>query len=187
MLILSATVSDVLFSQTNLSNLFRQVSGIGIVGLGLLLVIIVGGIDLSVGVVMSLSGVLLALLSHIVPTGGALTLTILCGILVGLTADFLTTSGKLAPFIATLALMTIARGISFMISAGSPVPLNSAAVPLLVFGDGYFLGIPYPVFFFLLITGLVFIVLRYNVSGRILIAIGSNEEAVRLSGIKVNK
>ena len=187
MLIVSAMASDVFFSQTNLSNLFRQVSGVGIVSMGLLLVIMVGGIDLSVGSVMSLGGVLLALLTHIVPLGGALALTIGCGVLIGLTAGFLTTAGKIAPFIATLALMTIARGISFMISAGSPVPLNSAALPLLVFGDGYFLGIPYPVFFFFLITLLVFIVLRYNVIGRILIAIGSNEEAVRLAGLKVDK
>ena len=187
MLILSATVSDVFFSQTNLSNLFRQVSGVGIVSMGLLLVIMVGGIDLSVGSVMSLGGVLLALLTHVVPLGGALTLTIGGGVLVGLAAGFLTTAGKIAPFIATLALMTIARGISFMISAGSPVPLNSAALPLLIFGDGYFLGIPYPVFFFFLITLIMFIVLRFNVIGRILIAIGSNEEAVRLSGIKVDK
>lgn len=187
MLILSATASDVFFSQTNLANLFRQVSGVGLVSMGLLLVIMVGGIDLSVGSVMSLGGVLLALLTHVMPLGGALTLTIGCGVLIGLTAGFLITAGKLAPFIATLALMTIARGISFMISAGSPVPLNSAALPLLVFGDGYFLGVPYPVLFFFLITAGVFIVLRYNIIGRILIAIGSNEEAVRLAGINVNR
>lgn len=187
LILLSTFVSDVFFSQTNLSNLFRQVSGVGLISLGMLLVIMVGGIDLSVGSVMSLGGVLLALLTHQMPLGAALVLTIGCGIALGLTAGFLTTAGRIAPFIATLALMTIARGISFMISDGSPVPLNSAAVPLLGFGDGYFLGIPLPVLFFLVITGLVFVVLRYNVIGRILIAIGSNEEAVRLAGINVNR
>ncbi|MBC8156466.1 MAG: ABC transporter permease [Bacteroidetes bacterium] len=187
MILLSTFVSDVFFSQTNLSNLFRQVSGVGLVSMGLLLVIMVGGIDLSVGSVMSLGGVLLALLTHQMPLGAALTLTIGCGIALGLTAGFLTTAGKIAPFIATLALMTIARGVSFMVSDGSPVPLNSAAAPLLGFGDGYLLGVPYPVLFFLLITGLVFVMLQYNVIGRILIAIGSNEEAVRLAGINVNR
>lgn len=187
MIILSTFVSDVFFSQTNLSNLFRQVSGIGLISLGMLLVILTGGIDLSVGSVMSLGGVLLALLTHAMPLGAALLLTIGGGVALGMTAGFLTTTGKLAPFIATLALMTIARGASFMLSDGSPVPLNSAASPLLAFGDGYFLGVPFPVFFFFLLTGLVFILLRYNVIGRIIIAIGSNEEAVRLSGIKVDK
>jgi ribose transport system permease protein len=136
---------------------------------------------------MSLGGVLLALLTHKMPLGAALILTVGCGITLGLSAGFLTTAGKIAPFIATLALMTIARGVSFMISDGSPVPLNSAAAPLLSFGDGYLLGIPYPVLFFLLFTGLVFIILQYHVIGRILIAIGSNEEAVRLAGINVNR
>lgn len=187
MIILSTVVSDVFFSPTNLANLFRQVSGIGIISLGMLLVIMTGGIDLSVGSVMSLGGVLLALLTHSMPLGAALLLTIGCGTSVGLLSGLMTTLGKIAPFIATLALMTIARGLSFMISDGSPVPLNSAASPLLAFGDGYFLGVPLPVFFFFLMTGLVFIVLRYNVIGRIIIAIGSNEEAVRLSGIKVDK
>ena len=187
LILLSTFVSDVFFSQTNLANLFRQVSGVGLISMGMLLVIMVGGIDLSVGSVMSLGGVLLALLTHRMPLGAALILTIGCGIGLGLTAGFLTTAGKIAPFIATLALMTIARGASFMLSDGSPVPLNSAAAPLLTFGDGYLLGIPYPVLFFLVITGLVFVVLRYNVIGRILIAIGSNEEAVRLAGINVNR
>lgn len=187
MILLSTFVSDVFFSQTNLSNLFRQVSGVGLISMGMLLVIMVGGIDLSVGSVMSLGGVLLALLTHQMSLGAALTLTIGCGIGLGLTAGFLTTAGKIAPFIATLALMTIARGASFMISDGSPVPLNSAAAPLLAFGDGYLVGIPYPVLFFLVITGLVFAILQYNVIGRILIAVGSNEEAVRLAGINVNR
>jgi ribose transport system permease protein len=187
MILLSTLVSDVFFSPTNLSNLFRQVSAVGIISMGMLLVVMTGGIDLSVGSVMSLGGVLVALLSHLMPLGAALTVTVSCGIGVGLMAGFMTTIGRIAPFIATLALMTIARGASFMISEGSPVPLNSAAVPLLTFGDGYFLGIPLPVFFFFLISGLVFIILQYNVIGRILVAIGSNEEAVRLSGINVEK
>jgi ribose transport system permease protein len=187
MLVLSTLVSDVFFSQTNLSNLFRQVSGVGLISMGMLLVILVGGIDLSVGSVMSLGGVLLAVLTHKTPLGAALLLTIGCGIGLGLTAGLLTTTGKLAPFIATLALMTIARGASFMLANGSPVPLNSAATPLPAFGNGYLLGIPLPVFFFFLITGLVFVLLRYTVIGRILTAIGSNEEAVRLSGIRINR
>lgn len=187
MILLSTLVSDVFFSQVNLSNLFRQVSGVGLISMGMLLVIMVGGIDLSVGSIMSLGGVLLALLTHQMPLGAALILTIGCCITLGLTAGFLTTAGKVAPFIATLALMTIARGASFMISNGSPVPLNSAASPLLTFGDGYLLGIPLPVLFFLVITGLVFVIIQYNVIGRILIALGSNEEAVRLAGINVNR
>lgn len=187
MILLSTLVSDVFFSPTNLANLFRQVSGVGLISMGMLLVIMTGGIDLSVGSVMSLGGVLLALLTHEMPLGAALLLTVGCGVTVGLTAGFMTTMGKIAPFIATLALMTIARGISFMISDGSPVPLNSAASPLLAFGDGYLVGVPLPVLFFLLITGLVYILLRYNVIGRVIIAIGSNEEAVRLSGLNVNK
>lgn len=187
MIVVSTLLSDVFFSQLNLSNLLRQAAGVGIISMGMLLVIIIGGIDLSVGSVLALSGVLLAIFSQSMPLPVALLLAIASGIAVGLTSGFLSAYGRLAPFITTLALMTIARGLAFMFSKGSPIMLGEDASGLMAFGNGFVLGIPFPVLVFLLISLVVFIILRYNIIGRIIIAIGSNEEAVRLSGIKFNK
>lgn len=74
-----------------------------------------------------------------------------------------------------------------MFSKGSPIPLSDNSSKLMAFGNGFILGIPYPVIIFLLISSILFILLKYNAIGRIIIAIGSNKEAVRLSGIKINK
>lgn len=187
MLIISSVISDVFFSHLNLSNLLRQAAGIGIISMGMLLVINTGGIDLSVGAVLALCGVILALLTQSVSLPVAIFATLISGLIVGLFSGYLASYSKVAPFIATLALMTISRGLAFMFSNGSPIMIGERSNSLVDFGNGFIAGIPYPVIIFLLITCLVFVLLRYNAIGRIIIAIGSNEEAVRLSGIKVNK
>jgi ribose transport system permease protein len=147
MVVVSSLISDVFLTTTNLSNLLRQVSGIGILSMGMLLVILTGGIDLSVGSMMAMSSVF-------------------------------------ASFIASLAMMTIARGLGFIFSKGSPVILDDQGAALTSFGNGYLLGIPNPVLVMFLVFIVVFVLLRYTVFGRLTIAIGSNEEAVRLSGIR---
>ncbi len=185
MLIISAVVSDVFFTSTNLFNLIRQVTPVGIVSMGMLLVILTGGIDLSVGSVVAMTGVLCALFTQTMPLTAAILISLLSGLLVGSLSGYLVSVHRMAPFIATLALMSVVRGLAFIFSRGAPILVGKDAGLLTGFGSGSFLGIPGPAILFLLIFAVTAVFLRYNVFGRIIIAIGSNEEAVRLSGIKV--
>jgi len=186
MLIVSAIVSDVFFTASNLFNLIRQVTPVGIISMGMLLVILTGGIDLSVGSVVAMSGVLCALFTQTMPLPLAISAALLSGLLVGSLSGYLVSIHKMAPFIATLALMSIVRGIGFISSKGAPILVAEDAKALTDFGSGSTLGIPNPALILFLVFTLTSVFIKYNVFGRIVIAIGSNEEAVRLSGIKVS-
>jgi ribose transport system permease protein len=185
LLITSSFASDVFFSQRNIFNLLRQVAGIGAVSMGMLLVILTAGIDLSVGSISALASVLSAHLLLSMPLPAAIILTILVGVLLGSCSGFLVANRRVAPFVATLAMMTIARGLAFIVSKGRPILLTESGQALKNFGSDYWLAIPQPVFVMFLIFIIVFVLLRYTVFGRLVIAIGSNETAVRLSGIRV--
>jgi ribose transport system permease protein len=186
MLMVSALVSDVFFTSSNLFNLVRQVTPVGIISMGMLLVILTGGIDLSVGSVVAMVGVLCALFTHTMPLPLAIASSLACGLLVGSISGYLVSVHKLAPFIATLALMSVVRGLGFIFSRGAPVLVNENASALTDFGSGSFLGFPNPAFVMAIVFAFTAVLLKYNIIGRIIIAIGSNEEAVRLSGIKVS-
>jgi len=185
LILVSSLISDAFFTATNLSNLLRQVSGIGILSLGMLLVILTGGIDLSVGSMVAMTSVLCGIFILNLPLPLAVLFTILAGMLAGAISGYLVSIHRIAPFIATLALMTITRGLGFIFSKGSPIILAGKGAILTSLGSGYFLGIPNPVILMLLVFISVAVLLRYTVFGRLVIAIGSNEEAVRLSGIRV--
>lgn len=185
MLIVSAFVSDAFFTANNLSNLIRQQAPVGIISMGMLLVILTGGIDLSVGSVVAMVGVLIALFSQSMPLAAAIPAALAAGVLTGSIAGYLVSYQKIAPFIATLALMTIVRGCGFIFSKGAPIMMDDNAAVLTDFGSGRTIGIPNPAIILFIVFAVTAILLRYNVFGRIIIAIGSNEEAVHLSGIKV--
>ncbi len=185
MLLISALVSDVFFTSSNLFNLIRQVTPVGIISMGMLLVILTGGIDLSVGSIVAMAGVLCAIFTGIMPLPLALIASLLCGLLVGSLSGYLVSLHKMAPFIATLALMSIVRGLGFIFSKGAPVQVNDSATSLTNFGSGSLLGLPGPAYVMIIVFLITTVLLKYNIFGRIIIAIGSNEEAVRLSGIKV--
>lgn len=186
MLFISALISDVFFTSANLFNLIRQVTPVGIISMGMLLVILTGGIDLSIGSVVALAGVLCALFTRTMPLPFAILASLLCGLAVGSLSGYLVSVHKMAPFIATLALMSIVRGSGFIFSKGAPILVSENASALTDFGSGSFLGFPNPAYILALTFAITAVMLKYNVYGRIVIAIGSNEEAVRLSGIKVS-
>ena len=186
MLVVSALVSHVFFTSANLFNLVRQVTPVGIISMGMLLVILTGGIDLSVGSVVAMVGVLCAMFTQTIPMPLAITASLACGLLVGSFSGYLVSVHKLAPFIATLALMSVVRGLGFIFSKGAPILVSENASKLTDFGSGSFLGFPNPAFVLVIIFAITAVMLKYNVFGRIIIAIGSNEEAVRLSGIKIS-
>jgi ribose transport system permease protein len=185
LLIVSSIISDAFFTTRNITNLLRQISGIGIVSLGMLLVIMTGGIDLSVGSIVAFAGVISAYFLLSMPFALGIGLTILLGVAIGSVSGYLVAIQRMAPFIATLALMTIVRGLGFILSKGTPIILEESGQSLKDFGSNYFLGIPNPVVLMFFVFILVYFILKYTVFGRLIIAIGSNEESVRLSGINV--
>ncbi len=184
MLIISAFASEAFFTPNNLFNLIRQVTPVGIISMGMLLVILTGGIDLSVGSIVAMIGVLCALFTYWMPLPLAILAALGCGILTGSISGYLVSYHKMAPFIATLAMMSIVRGLGFIFSKGAPVIVDESAVFLTEFGSGSLFGIPNPAFILFFVFLVTAVLLKYNAFGRIVIAIGSNEEAVRLSGIK---
>jgi ribose transport system permease protein len=182
MLILAAWLSDVFWTRNNIFNLLRQVSALAGMGLGMLLVILTGGIDLSVGSLAALASVMVAWLTPGVGLWPAIVLTVFIATACGALSGYLVSARNMAPFVATLAMMTIARGLAFIVSKGSPIIIEDYR--LSNFGSAYFLGIPSPVFVMIASFALVAFVLRYTVFGRLITAIGSNEKAVRLAGIR---
>ncbi len=182
MFLVAGWASDAFFTEKNLFNLLRQVAGLGIISMGMLFVILTGGIDLAVGSNVAVGSVLSAYLLGYMPLPGALVLAVLVCVLLGSASGYLVAGRNMAPFVATLALMTISRGLAFIISKGSPIISTSQG--LNDFGSSYWLKIPLPVFLMLVVSALVFIILHYTVFGRLVIAIGSNEAAVRLAGIR---
>lgn len=182
MLVLAGSMSDVFFTRNNIFNLLRQVAALAGMGLGMLLVILTGGIDLSVGSIAALSSVVAGYFLPIVGLWPALLIAVVAGCLCGAVSGYLVAARSMAPFVATLAMMTIARGLAFIFSKGSPIIIEDPR--LNNFGSAYWLGIPTPVFVMVINFAIVAFVLRYTVFGRMVTAIGSNESAVRLAGIR---
>jgi ribose transport system permease protein len=185
LLIASAMASDRFLIPENIFNLLRQKAGIGITSMGMLLVILTAGIDLSVGSILALSSVLSAHFLLSMPLPAALAMTVLAGIALGGVSGFLVSNRRMAPFVVTLAMMTIARGLAYIVSKGAPILLTDRGEPLKNFGSGYFLGVPLPVILMFAVFIAIFLVLKFTVFGRLVVGIGSNETAVRLSGIRV--
>jgi len=184
LLVVSSIASKAFFTERNIFNLLRQMAGIGIVSMGMLLVILTAGIDLSVGSMMALASVLSAHFLFSMPLPLSIILTILTGVALGSVSGFLVSNRRMAPFIVTLAMMTIARGLAYIVSKGAPILLPESGQALKNFGSAYWLRIPQPVFLMFIVFTIILLVLKYIAFGRLVIAIGSNEIAVRLSGVR---
>jgi len=185
LLIVFSLFSEAFFSERNIFNLLRQVAGIGIVSMGMLLVILTAGIDLSVGSIAALASVLSAYFLLSLPLPIAIFLTVLAGFALGSVSGFLVCNRRMAPFTVTLAIMPTARGLAHLISRGAPILLTESGQALKNFGSGYLFRIPQPVILMFLVFIIVLLILKYTVFGRLVVAIGSNETAVRLSGVRV--
>lgn len=181
-----ALASDVFLSPGNIINVLRQISIMGILSVGTTMVMITGGIDLSVGSVVGVSSVVVAVLisSGISPIL-AIIAALIIGALIGLLNGFLITDIGMFPMIATLATMTIFRGVAYLITGGLPV--HGFPDSFLFLGQGYLFGIPFPVIIMALIFILGYIILNHTVFGRRIYGIGGNIEASRLSGIPVKR
>lgn len=186
MFIILSVSTEAFFSYGNILNVLRQASAQMIVAVGMTFVLILGGIDLSVGSVACLAGTLAAgfMVHNHLNTPFAILLSLVIGILVGLINGLVVAEFKIPAFIATLAMMSTARGASLIYSGGYPI----SGIPddAMFIGRGYLLGIPIPVIVMLVIIAIAWIVLTTTKFGRYVYAIGGNEEAARLSGVKVN-
>jgi ribose transport system permease protein len=171
---------------TNLLNVGVQAAVTAILAFGQTYVIISGGIDLSVGGVAALSAVVLAwtATSHGTPWPLATGLALVVGVACGLANGALITYGKLPPFIATLAMQGVARGLGLVFSQGSPIALPDAVSHV---GDTVGDYLPVPLIVMVVIGLVTAVVLSRTYAGRAMYAIGGNEEAARLSGIKVTR
>jgi len=173
-------------SLTNLLNVGVQAAVTAILAFGSTFVIVTGGIDLSVGSVAALSAVTLAWTATDagLPWPVATVLALAVGTAAGLVNAALIAYGKLPPFIATLAMLGIARGLALVISQGSPIAMPEAVSHL---GDTFGRYLPIPVIVMVIMGVLAAVILNRTYAGRAMYAIGGNEEAARLSGIKVER
>jgi len=183
--ILLSVLTPVFLSVNNIINVIRQVSINGILAAGMTMVIISGGIDLSVGSVAAICGAIVAgtqLKLGLVP---AMLLSVATGALLGLINGLVITKGKVAPFVATLGMTTVARGLTLIYTGGRPIYNLTDAFRVL--GAGYVGPIPVPVLILALVIAVVHFVMSSTVFGREVYALGGNEEAARYSGINVER
>ena len=178
--------TETFLSVANLTNVARQVSINGILAVGVTFVLLTAGVDLSLGSVVALSGVACATFAHpgdhsvIVPIAVGLLTGAACGLVNGV----LVTRGGVAPFIVTLGMMTIARGLALIVSGGRPVANMSNELTALA---GDFLGIPIPVLCFAGVALAAWFFLRNFRLGRHIYAVGGNEHAARAAGVPVQR
>ncbi|MCO1603414.1 MULTISPECIES: ribose ABC transporter permease [Desulfosporosinus] len=183
--ILSMVNSDFL-TVSNIFNVLRQVSINALIAYGMTFVILTGGIDLSVGSIIALSSAFAAgMMASGTNSWLAIGIGVLSGTLMGTVNGVVIARGKVAPFIATLATMTIFRGLTLVYTEGKPITGLPDAFGMI--GRGYLLEIPMPVIWMLAAFGALYVILKFTSFGRHVFALGGNEEATRLSGINTNR
>lgn len=187
MMVTMSFLSEAFLTAQNLLNVVRQISFIGIVAMGVTMVIITTGIDLSSGSVIALVSVVSASFAHpgefpiIVP----LVIGLGIGALAGLINGTITAKGKIPAFIATLGMMIAARGLALLFSDGRPIPDLSPS--FLFIGKGEIAGIPFPILVFIAMGIISHLMLSKTKFGKYTYAIGGNEQAARICGINVDR
>jgi len=176
-----AVAKPVFLTVPNLINVVRQISINGILAVGVTYVLLTGGVDLSLGSMVALAGVVAASFAH--PGEYPVFVPVLLGVLAGAACGgvngFVVTKGRVAPFIVTLGMMAVARGLALVLSGGKPVSNLSAEFKWI--GDGLV-----PILVLLVVAGASWVFLANLKLGRHLYAVGGNENAARASGINVD-
>lgn len=183
----------------NMLDILRVNSIKGIMSIGMTLVLLTGGIDLSVGSIFALSGAVAASFvagsysdyatSQLfkLPVLFAVFAGILVAAMLGTLNGLVVTKLKEEPFIATLAMMTFGRGLTYLYTGGYPINFKPMPTSFAWFGKGYVLDLPTPTFLFIIIAVIMYLVLKYTAYGRSLYAIGGNRDAAELSGLPVER
>ncbi|GAB6189363.1 ribose ABC transporter permease [Marinitoga arctica] len=183
--ILFAILSDRFLTISNIINVFRQVSIQAIMAFGMTMVIISGGIDLSVGSIFALSAVIMA---SVLKTGSVflgIIVALVIGALMGFVNGFIIAKGRIQPFIVTLATMAIGRSLTLVYTQG--MPITGLPSSFRIIGRGNLFGLPYPIIIMLSIFILIWFISKNTKLGLYTYAIGGNETAAKLSGVKVIK
>ncbi|MCL2492943.1 MAG: ABC transporter permease [Clostridiales bacterium] len=201
LIVIATFLSPVFLSKENIFNIFRQEAAPMLLALGSMLVIVTGGIDLSTGANLAISNVIVAYFMTNIGlfTPGGVWVCILLGILIGLA--FGCASGvivawlKMPSFIVTLAMMTMVRGVAYVITLGSPIRLpvdpqqNVGSFAFFNFGQygDPIIGMPYTAWIVIAFIIFFWFLMKYSTFGRLIVATGSNSDAARLAGINVKK
>jgi ribose/xylose/arabinose/galactoside ABC-type transport system permease subunit len=184
-----AIMNPVFISLGNILNILRQISFNAIIAMGMTIVIITAGIDLSVGSVLAVAAVVCASMiqadAQVLPVPVAILIGLLIGAACGAFNGTFITKGGLAPFIVTMVMNTIARGAAQLYTKGRPV--SGLAESFLYLGSGFLLGIPVPIYLLALVVLVTWFILNKTRMGRWIYAVGGNEAAARASGINVHK
>jgi ribose/xylose/arabinose/galactoside ABC-type transport system permease subunit len=185
LLVIGTLLSPYFLTLANLANVARQAAIVGILGIGMTFVILTAGIDLSIGSIVGFVAIAFAsLMANGVPWPIAMLLAIVAGGAVGAINGLGVTVGRLQPFIMTLGMLVIARGVTMTFASGKPIPLKEAAADIAWLGNGTLVGIPVPVIVLAGIALAAWFTLRHTPFGRAVYAVGDNPEAARLSGIR---
>lgn len=192
-LVLLITIVSILspsfLSQKNILNILRQTSVNAIIAAGMTFVILTGGIDLSVGSILGFSG---AICASLLVSGKGMLIGVIAALIIGagigFINGFLIAKGKLQPFIATLASMTVLKGLTLVFTNGNPITLgsNDLAMTFGKIGGGSILGIPAPAVVMIAVFIVCYYILHNTKMGRYTYALGSNEEATKLSGLNTD-
>lgn len=179
--------SDKFLTQDNIMNVLRQISSNMYLACGMTIILIAGGIDLSVGSIIAVTGVTAGtLLNAGLPIPVAIVLCLLAGALYGTISGVIITRTTLPPFIVTYSMMQILRGATYVYTGGTTVRIDDRA--FINLGTGYLFDfIPLPVVYLLVVFIVVFLVLNKTRLGRHIYAVGGNEKAARFSGISVRR
>jgi len=198
LLIFAGCSSNMFFTKNNIVNILRQQAPYMVVSLGVMMVVMTGGIDLSISSIVAIGSIMttVCLTFWGFNTGFGLFMTIvisvLSGTIFGIINGYLVANWNIKPFIVTIASSNIAQGIVYIITKGSPIRLemktNPAAAALVNFGQKLdpILGIPLTFYVAVVLVIIFYLLMKYTTFGRLIVATGSNEKAVRLAGINVN-
>jgi inositol transport system permease protein len=196
MLVVFSLLSEGFFTARNIFNIIRQISFMGLIAIGVTMVILTGGIDLGSGSVLALAAVLATSLAQLpesatlkyaglsVPIGVPVLVALLIGALTGWVNGALISRFRIPPFIATLGMMTVARGFALIYSNK---PLSQLTPEYNFIGQGAIAGVPFPVIVLLVVAVLTHIMLNNTPFGRYIYALGGNEQAARISGVNIDR
>jgi ribose transport system permease protein/putative xylitol transport system permease protein len=173
------------FTWANLANVLQRNSIIGIVACGMLLMIILGGFDLSVGAVGAMSSVAAASLVVLGFTAGGIAVALLLGLAVGLVNGFIIAKIGVSPFVTTLATQVAVTGLLFVATQAQPV--YGVPESFTILGLGKIGVLPIPTIIFIGVAALTWVILRYTVFGHYIYMVGGNKTAARLAGINADR
>jgi len=189
LIVVVSLLNPAFLSPKNIMNILRQTSVNAVIAAGMTFVILIGGIDLSVGSILGISG---AVCASILVSGHGVVMAVIAALIVGAVVGFLNgfviAKGKLQPFIATLATMTILKGLTLVFTNGNPITLgsNDLAMKFGNIGGGTIFGIPTPAIIMIVVFMICYYILHSTKMGRYTYALGSNEEATKLSGLNTD-